>query len=41
MCKPLKKILLKEPIKALGDYTISVKLHATVTGEFKLKVEQE
>ena len=36
-----KKILLKEPIKALGDYTIAVKLHATVTGEFKLKVEQE
>ncbi len=36
-----KKIVLKDPIKALGDYTIPVKLHSQVLGEFKLKVEQE
>ena len=36
-----KKIVLKDPIKALGNYNIEVKLHAGVTGAFTLKVEQE
>ena len=35
-----KKIVLKEPIKALGNYAIPVKLHSQVTGEFTLKVEE-
>ena len=35
-----KKIVLKDPIKALGNYTIPVKLHAQVQGEFSLKVEE-
>ena len=36
-----KKIVLKDPIKALGDYKIPVKLHKDVTGELTLKVEGE
>ncbi len=36
-----KKIVLKDPIKALGDYRIPVKLHPSVTGEFTLHVVQE
>ncbi len=36
-----KKIVLKDPIKALGSYTIPIKLHPKVTGEFSLKVEEE
>jgi large subunit ribosomal protein L9 len=33
-----RKIILDEPIKRLGDYTIAVKLHADVTADFKLTV---
>lgn len=33
-----KKMLLKEPIKALGTYTIPVKIHPKVTGELTVKV---
>ncbi len=36
-----KKIVLKEPVKALGNYEIQVKLHPEVTGTFVLKVEAE
>ncbi|MBQ6230738.1 MAG: 50S ribosomal protein L9 [Eubacterium sp.] len=34
-----KKIVLKDAIKAVGSYTVSVKLHPEVTGELKVKVE--
>jgi large subunit ribosomal protein L9 len=33
-----RKIVLEEPIKRLGDFTVTVKLHADVTAEFKLSV---
>lgn len=33
-----KKMLLKEPIKALGIFTIPVKLHPKVTSELTVKV---
>jgi large subunit ribosomal protein L9 len=33
-----RKIVLEEPIKRLGDFTVAVKLHADVTAEFKLSV---
>jgi len=36
-----RKIILEEPIKRLGDYTISVKLPADVTAEFKVSVVAE
>jgi len=36
-----RKIILDEPIKRLGDYTIVVKLHADVTADFKLTVIAE
>ncbi len=36
-----RKIVLEEPIKRLGDYTIPVKLHADVTAEFKVSVIAE
>ncbi len=36
-----RKIALEEPIKRVGDYTISVKLHADVTAEFKVSVVAE
>jgi len=36
-----RKIILDEPIKRLGDYTITVKLHADVTADFKLTVIAE
>jgi large subunit ribosomal protein L9 len=36
-----RKIVLDEPIKRLGDYTITVKLHADVTADFKLTVIAE
>ena len=35
-----KKILLQEPIKALGSYTILIRLHAEVVAELKLTVER-
>jgi large subunit ribosomal protein L9 len=36
-----RKIALEEPIKRLGDYTVTVKLHADVTAEFKVSVIAE
>jgi large subunit ribosomal protein L9 len=33
-----KKILLEEPIKALGVYTIPIKLHSEVQGKVKVWV---
>lgn len=36
-----KKIQLPEPIKALGVYEVSVKLHPKVTGKLKVKVIEE
>ncbi len=33
-----RKIVLEEPIKRLGDYTVTVKLHADITAEFKVSV---
>ncbi len=36
-----KKIQLTDPIKALGIYDISIKLHAKVTGHLKVKVVEE
>ena len=36
-----RKIVLDEPIKRLGDHTITVKLPADVTAEFKLTVVAE
>jgi len=36
-----RKIVLEEPIKRLGDFTVAVKLHADVTAEFKLTVIAE
>lgn len=36
-----RKIALEEPIKALGDYTVLVKLDAGVTANIKVKVVAE
>ncbi len=36
-----RKIQLKEPIKALGDFTASYKVHPEVTAEIKIKVTKE
>ncbi|MDR2460571.1 MAG: 50S ribosomal protein L9 [Deltaproteobacteria bacterium] len=36
-----KRLKITEPIKALGDYDISVRLHTDVQGSFKLKVIAE
>jgi len=36
-----KKIVLEEPIKNLGVYTVSLKLHPTVVAELKLWVVKE
>lgn len=33
-----KKIILKDPIRALGDFTIAVRLHPDVQAEIKLSV---
>lgn len=33
-----RKIVLDEPIKRLGDFTITVKLHSDVTADFKVSV---
>jgi large subunit ribosomal protein L9 len=35
-----RKILLQEPIKALGSYTIPIRLHAEVVADLKLTVER-
>jgi large subunit ribosomal protein L9 len=34
-----KKLLLADPIKNIGSYTVSVKLHPQVTAEMKVMVE--
>jgi large subunit ribosomal protein L9 len=36
-----RKLVLGEPIKRLGDYTVTVKLHADITAEFKVSVVAE
>jgi len=36
-----RKIVLEEPIKRLGDFTITVKLHSDVTADFKVSVVAE
>ena len=36
-----KKILLEEPIKRLGEYTVSVKLHHEVKTSLTVRVEKE
>ena len=36
-----RKIQLSEPIKALGEFTVSVKIHRDVTAEVKLKVVKD
>ena len=36
-----RKLQLQEPIKSLGDFDISVKLHPEVTAVIKIKVVQE
>jgi large subunit ribosomal protein L9 len=33
-----RKLVLDEPIKRLGDFTITVKLHSDVTADFKVSV---
>lgn len=35
-----KKIQLDDPIKAIGTYNVSIKLHPQVTGTLKVKVEE-
>ncbi|WP_419784816.1 50S ribosomal protein L9 [Pseudodesulfovibrio sp.] len=36
-----RKIILEEPIRALGDFEIEIKLHPDVRGELKLSVLRE
>ncbi len=36
-----KKILLEEPIKSLGIFTVPIKLHSEVTAQLKVMVVQE
>lgn len=36
-----KKMTLADPIKALGTYEVSVKLHQKVTGTLRVSVEEE
>ena len=36
-----RKLVLDEPIKRLGDFTITVKLHSDVTADFKVTVVGE
>lgn len=36
-----KKIQLPEPIKSLGVYEVSVKIHPKVVGKLKVKVQEE
>jgi len=36
-----RKLVIEEPIKRLGDYTVTVKLHADITAEFKVSVVAE
>lgn len=34
-----RKIEMKEPVKAIGEYTVTIKLHPEVTGNLKIRVE--
>lgn len=36
-----RKIALSQPVKALGSYTVSIKLHPEVTAEFPITVEKD
>ncbi len=36
-----RKIALSEPVKSLGDYTASIKLHPEVTASFPITVEKD
>ena len=36
-----RRIVLDEPIKTLGDFTVPVRLHADVTAQFKVSVTRE
>ena len=36
-----RKIALSVPVKALGDYTVSIKLHPEVTASFPITVEKD
>ncbi len=36
-----KKLVLKDPIKSIGTHVVPLKLHAKVTSELKVKVEEE
>ncbi len=36
-----KKMVLRDPIKALGTYEIQIKLHPSVTGSFTVHVSEE
>ena len=36
-----RKIALNHPVKSLGDYTVSIKLHPEVTASFPITVERE
>jgi large subunit ribosomal protein L9 len=36
-----RKIVLEEPIKRLGDYTVSVKMHADILADIKVSVIAE
>lgn len=35
-----KKIVLKDPIKAIGEFTVKIKLHPQVQAELKVKVTE-
>ncbi|MDR0435057.1 MAG: 50S ribosomal protein L9 [Gracilibacteraceae bacterium] len=34
-----RKIEIKEPLKAVGEYTVAVKLHAAVTASLRINIE--
>jgi large subunit ribosomal protein L9 len=36
-----RKIVLDEPIKRIGDYTVTVKLHTDITADIKVSVVAE
>jgi large subunit ribosomal protein L9 len=36
-----RKIALSEPVKSLGEYTVSIKLHPEVTATFPITVEKD
>jgi large subunit ribosomal protein L9 len=36
-----RRVMLPEPIKRLGEFTIPIKLHRDVTGEIKVRVVKE